>query len=180
MQTLEQPGKYAADLYRLAYLLTGKQNASLDITLEILNAGGGKSSFFSKWMLDWSRRIVIAKALAALRDDLANSVRRVSSQRAAKFALPPREWSLDAGATATQLERALLAIDVFPRCTLLLCVFEGMPLADVAILLDAAPKLVRKARIVGLRELTRNLANAQGWTPSAPAPFLIAGEMQHA
>lgn len=180
MQTLGQSHRHAADLYRLAYLLTGERGASVDAAVEALDFDGDPNSFFSGWMLAWSRRLVIAKALAGIRDDLARSARRTASKRAEKTVLPPRNWVLDRGTTAAELERALLAIDVFPRCALLLSIFEGMPVEDAAILLDVAPDLVRKAQVIGLRELTRNLARTQGWTSTAPEPYVVTSEMQHA
>jgi len=40
--------------------------------------------------------------------------------------------------------------------------------------------LVRKAKMIGLRELTRNLARLQGWTSTATKSYLTTSEMQHA
>jgi len=178
MQTLEQPNERATDLYWLAFLLTGHHGLSVDVTLEALVLPDDANPFFSTWMHAWTRRVFIAKALAAVRDELAASARQTTSERVEKPALPPRNWTLDRGTTKLQLESALLAIDVFPRCALLLSVFEGMSLEDVAILLDAERDLVRKAQTIGLRELTRNLARKQGWTPTATN--LDTSEMRHA
>jgi DNA-directed RNA polymerase specialized sigma24 family protein len=180
MQTLEQSHKHAADLYKLAYLLTGERGASVEVTLEALDFDGDPSSFFSSWMMAWSRRVVIAKALAAIRGELAASARRTASKRGEKPDLPPRTWALDRDTSPAQLERALLAIDMFPRCVLLLSVFERMSIEDAAILLDGTPDLVRKARIFALRQLTRNLGRMQGWTSAEPESYVITGEMQHA
>jgi hypothetical protein len=117
-------------------------------------------------MLAWSQRLVIAKTLAGIRDELAASALRTASLPNDKFALPSRNrlFNTDADGTGWQIESALLSIDVFPRCALLLTVFEGMSPQDAAILLDADRDLVRKARIVGLQELTRNLGRMRGWT----------------
>ena len=189
MQTLKQANKRAADLelagplqiYWLAFLLTGQHGLSLDVTLEALAfPDDAKNSFFSVWMLAWSRRVFIAKALAAIRDELARSARRTASKRAGKAPVPARNWTLAGDTTKVELERALLAIDVFPRCALLLSVFEGVSLEDVAILLDSERDLVRKAKMIGLRELTRNLARLQGWTSTATKSYLTTSEMQHA
>jgi len=177
MQTLEQSNDRATNLYWLAFLLTGHRGLSVDVTLEALVLPDDANPFFSTWMLAWSRRVFIAKALAEIRE-LAASARQTASERAEKAALPPRNWTLDRGTTKLQLESALLAIDVFPRCALLLSVFEGMSLEDVAILLDADTELVRKAQTIGLRELTRNLARKQGWTSTATN--LDTSEMRHA
>jgi DNA-directed RNA polymerase specialized sigma24 family protein len=114
--------------------------------------------FFSTWMLAWSRRLVIARALAAVREDLAASARRTALSRAERSALPPRSWALHRDTTKSDLERALLSIDLFPRAAVLLLVFEALPLQDAAILLDAEPNLVRKAQTAGIRQLTINLA----------------------
>jgi hypothetical protein len=81
--------------------------------------------------------------------------------------------------TKVQLESALLAIDVFPRCALLLSVFEGMSLEDVGILLNSERDLVRTAQMIGLLELTRNLARLHGWTSTATKSDVVTSEMQH-
>jgi hypothetical protein len=180
MQTIDQANKRAADLYWLAFLLTGHREPSVGAALPVLDFEGGANSFFSTWMLGWSRRMVIAKALAAVRDELAASARRTASKRAEKADLPPRNWVLDRDTTKIQLERALLAMDVFPRCALLLSVFEGMSLEDAAILLDADRDLVWKARMIGLQELTRNLARMQGWTSTTTNRCVMTSGMQHA
>ena len=131
-------------------------------------------------MLAWSRRVFIAKTLAGIRDELASSARRMASKRVERTALPPRNWTLNRDTTKAQLENALLAIDVFPRCALLLSVFEGMSLEDVGILLNSERDLVQKAQMIGLRELTRNLAGMQGWTSTTTKPYIVTSEMQHA
>ena len=76
------------------------------------------------------------------------------------------DWSLSPDTTKADLEKALLAIDPFPRAALLLLVFEGIRMADAAALLDADPALIRKAQAIGLRELTANLAGK----PATEAP----------
>jgi DNA-directed RNA polymerase specialized sigma24 family protein len=178
MQTLGQPDRHAAELYRLAYLLTGDEAVSLDVTLNAIE--DSDSSFFSQWMLAWSRRVVIAKALVAVRVELAASAKRTAPTRPDKRRLAPAGWRLSQNANAADLDRALLAIDLFPRCALLLSVFERVPLADAAILLDSTPALVESARNIGLRELTANLAPPQRRTSDAAGFAVITGEMQHA
>jgi DNA-directed RNA polymerase specialized sigma24 family protein len=180
MQTLEQANKRAADLYWLAFLLTGHRGLSVDMTLEAVAFSDDATPFFSAWMLAWSRRVFIAKMLAGIRDELASSAHLTASKRVERTALPPRNWTVDRDTTKAQLESALLAIDVFPRCALVLSVFEGMPLEDVAILLNVERDLVRKAQLIGLRELTRNLARKRGWTSAAPKSYVVTSEMQHA
>ena len=174
MQTL------MANLYWLAFLLTGNPRLSVDVTLEAVASQDDANPFFSAWMLAWSRRVFIAKALAGIRDELARSARRTASKRAERVALPPRNWSLNRDTTKVQLESALLAIDVFPRCALVLSVFERMSLEDVGILLNSERALVRTAQMIGLLELTRNLARLQGWTFTAPKSHIVTSEMQHA
>ncbi len=180
MQTLEQTNERAADLYWLAFLLMGDREAGVDVTLEALDFGYGANPSFSTWMLAWSRRVVIAKALAVIRDELATSARRTASKRAEKSTLPPRNWAPDQDATKVVLERALLAIDVFPRCALLMSVFEGMSVEDAAILLDSDRDLVRKAQLTGLRALTHNLARMQGWASTANRSYVVTNELQDA
>jgi DNA-directed RNA polymerase specialized sigma24 family protein len=161
MNNIEDVKKEAADLHWLAFLLTGDRQISIDIAIEALAAPDDTSPFFTGWMQGWSRRIVIAKALAAVRKELAESARRIESARWDRSGTAPRTWSLDPRATRARLEEALLAIDVFPRAALVLTIFEGVRIADAAVLLDVSVELLRKAQAIGLRELTGHLARKQ-------------------
>ena len=163
MQRPEQTNQQAANLHWLAFLLTGSCQTGVDLVVETIALQDAENPFFSHWMLAWSRRVVIGKALTAIRTDLARSARATQLQRAGNATLPPRTWTLDQGTTKVHLERALLAIDAFPRAAVLLLVFERVPLKDAATLLDADPALVRKGQMVGLQQLTVNLAQMQGW-----------------
>jgi hypothetical protein len=93
--TPEQAKNRAAGFYRLAFLLTGDRARSLDVTLEAIDSGDGTKSFFSGWILAWSQRLVIAKALAGIRQELAASARRTASLRIETFALPSRNLVVD-------------------------------------------------------------------------------------
>jgi DNA-directed RNA polymerase specialized sigma24 family protein len=159
MPSLEQTNQ----LYWLAFLLTGDREESVDVTTEALESSDS-NPFFSAWMLAWSRKVVIAKALTAIREELAASARRIAAAHAPRCgSRAPRDWSLTAAATKLELERALLAIEAFPRCVLLLMQFEGLSIDDAMVLLDADRDLVHKAQVFALQELTRNLAG----TPQA-------------
>jgi len=184
MQTLGQMYQSAADggpfrTYWLAFLLTGHREPSVHVAIQAIESEDGANSFFSTWMRAWSRRVVIAKALAAIRGELAASASRTAARHAEKTVLPPRNSALDPETARVQIERVLLAIDLFPRCALLLLVFERVSLEDAAILLDVNPNLVRKAQVIGLRELTSQLATMQGWKSALAGP-LVASELQHA
>ena len=176
---LGQTEQRVADLYRLAFLLTGHREHGVDAAIQALDSQDSANPFFSTWMRAWSRRLVIAKALAAIRGELVSSARRTASRRTEKAALPPRDWALGDDTTKAQIESALLAIDAFPRCALLLLAFEGVSLEDAVILLDSDRDLVRKAQTIGSRELTSNLARMQGWH-STSKRLLVTSEMQHA
>ena len=175
MQTPAPEQRRTADLHWLAFLLTGRRGLSIDIATEAATSfpaqspeGGQANPYFSTWMRAWSRRVVISKALAGIQGELAASARRVKLEPDHHAALPGRDWSLDPGTTKADLEKALLAIDVFPRAAVVLSRFEGVAIPDAAVLLDADPGLVGKALAIGSQELTRNLAGMRGWK-SAPA-----------
>lgn len=169
-----------ADLQWLATLLTGRREIAVDVIQETIALANDPNGVFSAWMHAWSRRLVIARALTTVREDLAASARRTASSRAETSALPPRSWVLDQGTTRSDLERALLSIDVFPRAAFLLSVFEAVPLKDAAILLNADAELVRKAQAAGARELTINLARMQGWKSAVANSNMLASEWDHA
>jgi hypothetical protein len=103
MQTMQQVNNCAADHYWLAFLLT-----SVDVVLEGLDFGADANSSSSTGMLARSRRVLVEKALVAIRDELAESARRTASTRAKKATLPPRSWALNPDVTKSQLERARL------------------------------------------------------------------------
>jgi len=160
--------KAAADLYWLAFLLTGQRDMSIDIATDAVASEEASNSFFADWMRGWQRRLVIGKAVAAIHDELAASARQTKQARANGSAMPSRNWSLSPDTTRDDLERALLAIAPFPRAALLLLVFEGVRMADAATLLDADSDLLKKAQVIGLRELTGNLAGTKASAVSAP------------
>jgi hypothetical protein len=180
MQELEQMHDRAAGHCRLAWLLTGEREVSVNATLEALDAASDPNWSFAEWMSAWSRRLVIAEVLTAIRAKLAESARRTASLRLRDRELPlgvARPWN---GTSAIQLERALLAIDVFPRCALVLTVFEGISVGDAAVLLDATVELVRKARTFGLAQLMDNLGRVQARTSDDRLPFVMKTAVQHA
>jgi DNA-directed RNA polymerase specialized sigma24 family protein len=179
MPELEQMESQAASLYRLAWLLTGEREVSVDATLETLETETDPDSF-AEWMLAWSRRVVIAKVLTAIRGELAASARRTASMRLRNSVLPPGSGNFKDQTTTIQLERALLAIDVFPRCAFVLTLFEGMAVEDAAVLLDATEDLVRRARTLGLGQLVDNLARMQVRTSIRFEPFVNTTGVQHA
>src|SRR5215469_14752305 len=162
--------KNATDLYWLAYLLTGREEISIDIVADTAASDPEEKPFFAGWMEAWARRIVIAKALAAIREELTESRRRMEHARADRSPLP-RNWSLSPNASKAQIEKALLSIDVFPRAAVILSVFERVHLPDAATLLDADANLVCKPQAIGLRQFAANLAGrderpAAGFFPS--------------
>ncbi len=161
-ETKDDSRGHVADLYWLAFLLTGRQDLSIEIASDTAASGEYESPFFADWMRRWQRRLVVGRALTAIHDELADSARRSQLARGNDFvrgsAALQRNWSLDSDTTKADLEKALLSIDLFPRAALLLLVFEGIRMADAATLLDADPALIRKAQAIGLLALTANLA----------------------
>ncbi len=150
------------ELLWLAFLLTGDREMSVDAVADATDMNDAGNPFFRNWMISWSRKLVIAKALSVVEFDMAESVRRTRERRYERPAPAATEnWSLDAAADKEQLERALLAIDLFPRCALLLTVFEKVSIQDTASLLNADREAVRNAKAIGLAELTWNLADPQ-------------------
>src|SRR5882672_10983671 len=115
MRILEQANQHAADLHWLAFLLTGRREPSGEMAAETVPSQDYASPQFSTWMLAWARRIVISKALSAIREELQASAQRTNSKRISKPALPNGNWALDQSPRIVPPERALLAIDSFPR-----------------------------------------------------------------
>lgn len=153
MDKLDQVQQSVTDLHWLATLLTGCHEIAADVTVEAIRPADDRRAL--------SRKGFIAKALAAVREDLAASARRTALRRAQEPALPPQSWTLDRELTKSDLEQALLPIEIFPRVAALMLLFEKIPLKDAAVLLNSEPDLVRDASAAGARDLTINLARMQ-------------------
>jgi hypothetical protein len=164
IQQREDTRKQAADLERLAYLLTGRRDISVEVAVEAITSQDSRSPFFTGWMQGWAKRVAIAKALTAIREELAESAGRVRMARLKSTALVPRGWTLDPNTSRARIDEALLAMDSFIRVAVLLTIFEAVRVPDVATLLDADAELVRKAQAIGLGELAANLSRPSGST----------------
>lgn len=175
MQAMNQAPNQMLDLYWLAYLLTGNRDASFQAAADAAELVEGVSSFFSEWILRWSRKIAIAKSLAAIREDLQTSARKMEANPFNGDLRLPRGCSLSSHTNRIQLEQALLAIDAFPRCALVLSIFEGLPVEDIATLLDEERELVKMARAIGLQQLARRLSASplRGESPVPALPGLL-------
>jgi len=164
------------DLYWLAYLLTGNRGTSFQAAVEAAELREGASPLFAEWVLRWSRKIAIAKSIGAIREELRTSARRTEIAAIHDDVRLPRDWNLSSDTNKIQLEQALLTIDVFPRCALVPSTFEGLPLEDVATLLNEDRELVKTARAIGLEQLTRRLL-ASPLARESPLPALSG--LQH-
>lgn len=176
---IEEALKFAADLHWVAYLLTGRRDSSIDIAAGAVAGHDAAGPYFANWFSAWSRRVVVAEALGGIQVELAASATRTASIHPHKTTLPGRDWVLDAGTTKAEIEQALLAIDLFPRATVVLTILEGVPVADTSVLLDAKPDLIRKAQAIGLMELTENLARIQARKAVPPSSSVIDCEAPH-
>jgi hypothetical protein len=180
MQATERANDRTANLDWLTYLFTGDRAPSVELLREAPAVEDRSSGFFSNWMLAWSRKIFISKLLGAVRDDLGASARR-TEMRPVGPRVPPRgSRNLLRGTSKIQLERALLAIDLFPRCALVLSVFEKLSRQDTAVLIGGDCELVRKGEAIAFGELTRNLLQMQSGRSGATASTVFESEYQHA
>ncbi len=167
----------SSELYSLAFLLTGNADGGVEAFDRALDFD--ESTALGDFMTAWARKLVIVEALETIKDELSISKEKV--------ARAPEE---EAGANAKlkrrayisrrEFEEAVIGIDAFPRCAMLLTIFEGMSPQAAAALLNADKKLVRKAQRVGIVGLTRNLAGDSGRDPYPepgcnPVPVLSLG-----
>ena len=158
---------HAAELEWLAYLLTGSHDRSVRALTNALDADDDANPAMADFMLSWSRKLVIAESLDTIRPELRESARRTAHAEnpdpATLAALTPIGSQ---PMTTSELERALLTIDLFPRCALLLTVFEKLSLEDAALLLNADKALVRKAQGQGLLDLARAMGGLREPRPA--------------
>lgn len=158
----------ALDLYWLCFLLTGRRDLSIEIVADAVVPDSHPSR--EEWgrVISWPRRIVLAKALAAIRTELAESAHRTEVARE-KQVEALRAPAVDENFTKEEIEDALLTIDLFPRAAVVLLVFESVQIADAVSLLNAGAELIREAQAIGLQQFTRNIITRKGLTTPNPS-----------
>lgn len=142
----------------LAFLVTENWHLSIDVVCSVSDPDELYESS--------SRQRVAAAAIARIRAQLPESAHRTARTAATDWALS-KPFSADSSPglplTKPALQQALLAIDIFPRCALLLIVFEGLSIGKAALLLDESEALVRDALGLALIQLTLNLTGRRDW-----------------
>jgi hypothetical protein len=159
----------ARSLCWLAFLLTGDWNMSIEAVIAVATWEEATSTRLASWVAHGLRRLVTVAALSATGDELRQSARRTGQAPMPDLTEPTRApiplCHAARTVTRSDLSQALLAIDLFPRCALLLTVFEEYCIDDAAQLLGADEALVRKACALGAVELTRNILLGTGCSP---------------
>src|SRR5678815_3080468 len=85
MKTLVEPAEslyqifeeQGAELYWLAYLLTGDPEQGFAAFTRSLDFEDSANSVFRGFMISWARKLVIAEALSGIRPQLRESLRRL-------------------------------------------------------------------------------------------------------
>ncbi len=158
----------------LSNLITGENQPDPDPIFEPLCSRDSANPFFRQWSNVWFRKLVLAKTLDRVAAELKDSARRTAGLNR------PRNGSAALPLVGRyQLERALLTLDLFPRCVILLTMFEQLSVEDTAILLDANKDLIEKTRGTAMAELYASVAHKQGRLseiPPASQPALAAIE----
>jgi DNA-directed RNA polymerase specialized sigma24 family protein len=161
----------AAELHWLAYLLTGSEDRSFQAFTKALDSEDYANPATSDFMTSWSRKLVIAAALDTIRPQLRESALRTArSEDPDPATLAASKPAASQRMTTPKFEHAMLAIDVFPRCALLLTIFEKLSLDDAALLLNADKALVRKAQGQGLLGLAGAAAGGRSLPQARTAP----------
>ena len=162
---------HMTELYWLAFLLTGDRERSVQAYTGALNSDAPAPGL-QKFMLTWARRLVIVAALSTIRRQLRESELRTRPATKSELDGLARAASIDrAGFTKQELEDALLSMDVFVRCAVLLTVFENIPVEEAAGLLGADENAVKSAMARGVTEMSWRLAG--GVRPESPRFFRV-------
>src|ERR1700758_3871679 len=109
----------AVELHWLAYLFTGSHDRGFRAFTKALDSEDYGNPAMTDFMMSWSRKLVIGASLETIRPQLQESA---WSTRLAEDPDPATVAAVrPAGSMTTpEFERALLSIDLFPRCALLL------------------------------------------------------------
>ena len=149
---------HMSELYWLAYLLTGDRERSVQAYTGALNSEAPAPAL-QKFMLSWARRLVIVAALGTMRRQLREAALLAEPATADELAGLDRLAPADlARLTKREVEEALLGMDAFRRCVVILTVFEGQRAQETAELLGADVHTVKAAQARGVAEMTWRLA----------------------
>ena len=168
----------ASQLYWLAFLLTGNAERSVQAFDRALDFDEDENPAFGEFMSTWTRKLIIVEALGTMEKEL-----RASRQRTARLGEEPSGnpcLGRPSYIGKAAFEEAVTAIDAFPRCAMLLTIFEGMSIQAASVLLHEDEALTRKAQQIGIVQLTRHLAGDSGRDPYResgrnPVPVLSLG-----
>jgi hypothetical protein len=155
-ELIENFEKHSSELYQLAFLLTGNTDRSVQAFTLALDLDEQMNSVF-----DGFRKLIMVEALGTMKTELRKSIVRVA-RMAGDELLGSGRWTQRQGIAKEEFEEAVIAIDAFPRCAMLLTIFEGLPLKTAAIMLDAGEALTAAAQRIGIVQLTRCLAGNNG------------------
>jgi hypothetical protein len=177
METFEAS---SSELYWLAYLLTGNEDRSVQAFTRALDLEEEANPAFDGFMNQWARKLIIVAALGAIETELRRSLVRVArtAEDPAGVKFTRRQGVAKQDIAKEEFENAVLAIDAFPRCAMLLTIFEGLALPAAAILLNADEAVTAKAQRMGVVQLTRNLSgdgSRDFYRSLAPVPALSPG-----
>jgi len=151
--------EHMSDLYWLAFLLTGDRERSVQAFTGALHSDA-TSPAFENFLVSWARRLVIVAALGTMRGEIRESMLRTRPATNGLGELAPLAPLDRARLTKREIEEVLLGMDVFPRCTVILAVLEGLPVKEAASLLGASEDTVKAAQARGVAELTWRMAGA--------------------
>ncbi len=165
MYTVEDAYGLASNLYWIAFLLTARTELSFNVVMEVLDSENGLELIPSPQTLLHLRRRVVTKALEAIREQVSDSAQQTALRLSDRDDCVISSSPICSDLSHAQLEKVLFTIDVFPRCALLLTVFEGLHLDDVAELLHTDRELIRRGREAGLWELTRSVGSTASPIP---------------
>ena len=125
-----------ADMFHVAYVLTGDPVLAEKCLIAALNDCIGKDCVFAEYALAYARYAVIRRATKAICDRFQPSARCDTGER---------YLSADA-----HKHDALLVLPVFERAAFVLCVMERLSDKQASLLLRATPEVVQRARIQAL------------------------------
>jgi hypothetical protein len=171
-EVMEAFERNSSELYSLAFLLTGNEDKSVEAFGRALDFDKASSPDFCGSVSRWARTLTIVETLRGMRYELLASIQRVAEDAGGvpSDLCPGRRLPI----RLQEFQEAVTPIDAFPRCVILLTIFEGMPIDAAAVLLQADEALLMKAQRIGIVSLAANLADGSGpYRLGGPVPVPI-------
>ena len=131
-----------AGLQKLALLLTANSEVATRCLIRAFRECISRSSVSKEWVLSWTRRMVIRKAISLVMSPGSQPIANTSDGAGNEL----RAFSSGDSIGAIATSESIVDLPEFERFVFVICVLERYSIHDCALLLDKSPREVDEVR----------------------------------